>query len=87
MTTKECTHRDQLHDVTPSGDGCKECTEAGMTWRSPRLCRECSHVGCCDSSAGTHATKHFKQTGHPLMSAYKSERGDWNWCYLDEVRF
>ncbi len=86
-TSKECTHRDQMQDVTPSGEGCKECLEQGTQWVSLRLCRTCGHVGCCDSSEGKHATQHFKDTGHPIMSAYKSARGDWNWCYIDELRF
>jgi len=86
-TAKECAHLDQMHDVTPSGDDCKECTEQGMNWVSLRLCRTCGHVGCCDSSQGKHATQHFQDTGHPIMAAYKSQRGDWSWCYIDELRF
>ena len=31
--TKQCTHQDQIRDVTPSGNGCKECLALGDTWR------------------------------------------------------
>ena len=34
-----------------------------------RMCLTCGHVGCCDSSIGKHATKHFQTTGHPVMKA------------------
>jgi uncharacterized UBP type Zn finger protein len=47
-----------------------------------RLCLVCGHVGCCDSSAGQHATKHFKDTGHPVMRTF--EPGEkWRWCFVD----
>ena len=28
----QCTHLDQIHEVTPSGNGCKECLEMGDSW-------------------------------------------------------
>ena len=39
-----------------------------------RLCLTCGHVGCCDSSPGRHATKHFHHEGHPLIASF--EPGD-----------
>jgi CPA1 family monovalent cation:H+ antiporter len=40
-------------------------------------------VGCCDTSVGKHATKHFEHTGHPVMQSI--EPGEhWRWCYVDE---
>ena len=49
-----------------------------------RLCMECGHVGCCDSSKNKHATKHFHKTTHPIMKS--TEPGEnWGWCYVDEV--
>jgi uncharacterized UBP type Zn finger protein len=51
---------------------------------SLRLCLECGHVGCCDSSKNKHATRHFGATGHPVMrSLQPGER--WKWCYIDRV--
>ena len=47
-----------------------------------RMCLTCGHVGCCDSSVGQHATKHFKETGHPVMQAVPDK--SWKWCYIHE---
>lgn len=56
----------------------------GDTWVHLRLCRECGHVGCCDSSKNQHATKHFQATRHPVMSSLEpGER--WSWCYVDQL--
>ena len=84
MTT-QCTHLDQVHDVTPrSPRGCEECLATGSRWVHLRLCLTCGHVGCCDRSPDRHATKHFHQTAHPVVRSF--ERGeDWGWCYVDEV--
>ena len=81
-----CTHLDQIGaDVTPNTtDGCEECLAQGMEWVQLRMCLTCGHVGCCNSSEGKHATKHFKQTDHPIVQAYQSG-DDWRWCYVDEV--
>ncbi|HVZ31759.1 MAG TPA: UBP-type zinc finger domain-containing protein [Polyangiaceae bacterium] len=68
------------HGVTPSGHGCKECLESGGTWVHLRLCLSCGHVGCCDSSPGHHATKHFHATQHAVIRSY--EPGEtWLYCY------
>jgi hypothetical protein len=86
MASNECTHLDQLHDVTPSARGCEDCLKIGDTWVHLRLCRTCGHVGCCDSSKNKHATKHFHASGHPIIKSF--ERGeDWGWCYVDEIFF
>ncbi len=64
-------------------EGCKECLVEGTRWVALRECRACGHVGCCDSSPGTHATKHNRQTDHPVMRSVMP--GDtWTWCYVDE---
>ena len=79
-----CTHGAYLKEVVPSADGCEECLTIGSGWVHLRLCRACGHVGCCDDSPNTHATKHFKATGHPIMETYDPPDG-WGWCYVDEV--
>ena len=79
-----CEHLNQLNnDVQPSGDGCAECMQEGTAWVQLRECLTCGHVGCCDSSPGRHATKHFEQTGHPVMKSFEPGQ-DWRWCYVDE---
>jgi uncharacterized UBP type Zn finger protein len=79
-----CTHLDEVRDVaTRTPNGCEECLRSGTRWVHLRLCLECGHVGCCDSSPGKHATKHFRETGHPIVRSL--ERGeDWGWCYVDQ---
>jgi uncharacterized UBP type Zn finger protein len=81
MTIK-CQHVSQIKAVKPSANGCEECLKAGTKWVQLRLCLICGHVGCCDSSEGEHATKHFHATGHPVMRSYQSDK-DWMWCYVD----
>jgi len=80
---KKCEHLKQANPkVQPSGDVCQGCVEAGQRWVELRQCLICGHVGCCDSSPGRHANKHFKETGHPMMQALES--GDWKWCYVHQ---
>jgi hypothetical protein len=41
-------------------------------------------MGCCDNSKNRHATKHFQETGHPIITSW--EPGEyWSWCYEDEL--
>lgn len=83
--SQQCTHLDQIQDVSPNTpDGCEECLATGGTWLALRMCVTCGHVGCCDSSPGKHATKHFHETGHPVMQALQPGE-TWRWCYVDEV--
>jgi uncharacterized UBP type Zn finger protein len=82
MTT--CSHIDQIRDVTPSAQGCEECLKMGDSWVHLRLCLVCGHVGCCDSSKNKHASKHFHETGHPVVQSFKSG-GDWRWCFIDDM--
>lgn len=63
---------------------CEECLGEGTRWVALRECRACGHVGCCDSSIGRHATRHFHATRHPVMRSVMP--GDtWTWCYLHET--
>jgi uncharacterized UBP type Zn finger protein len=84
QTMTECTHVGQIRRVKPHTKGCEECLQTGDRWVHLRLCLECGHVGCCDSSKNKHATGHFHATQHPVMRSL--ERGEsWGWCYVDEV--
>jgi uncharacterized UBP type Zn finger protein len=85
MMATQCTHLDQVRDVTPrTPDGCEECLKMGAWWVHLRLCLECGHVGCCDSSPNRHATKHFHQTQHPIIRSFEPGE-DWGFCYADDV--
>ena len=86
MASESCAHLGQLRDVTPSARGCEDCLKTGDAWVHLRLCRSCGHVGCCDSSKNKHATKHFRSSGHPIISSFEPGE-DWGWCYVDEIFF
>ena len=77
-----CEHFAGLDErkVTASTKTCPECEIEGTDWVALRMCLTCGHVGCCDSSEGLHATKHFEQTGHPTMVALPNKQ--WRWCYI-----
>ncbi len=91
MTTREpgsgaCTHlRSEALDIEPRTPGeCEECVAEGTTWVHLRMCEECGHVGCCDSSPGKHSTAHFHHTDHPVVRS--AEDGEsWRWCFVHEV--
>jgi CPA2 family monovalent cation:H+ antiporter-2 len=79
-----CGHLASTRTVLPQTDGCAECLATGARWVHLRACMTCGHVGCCDSSAGKHATAHFHATGHPIMRSV--ERGErWGWCFVDKI--
>ena len=83
-----CTHVEGL-DPAPAPttpEGCEECMASGGRWVHLRLCLECGHVGCCDSSPNRHATAHFRATAHPVIRSYEPGE-DWWWCYVDDLSF
>jgi monovalent cation:H+ antiporter-2, CPA2 family len=80
----KCTHTNQVNAVMPSSQGCEECLKLGDTWVHLRICMTCGHVACCDTSKNKHATKHFQETGHPIMRSIEKGEG-WAWCYVDKV--
>ncbi|MGH7593900.1 MAG: UBP-type zinc finger domain-containing protein [Gemmatimonadales bacterium] len=85
--TPRCTHLDHVHDVTPrTPEGCEECLKTKGWWVHLRLCLECGHVGCCDSSPSKHATRHFHTAHHPVMRSLEP-REDWGYCYVDDITF
>ncbi|MGH3498894.1 MAG: Na+/H+ antiporter [Nocardioidaceae bacterium] len=61
-------------------DGCEECLRDGTEWVHLRLCMVCGHVGCCDSSPQTHATRHWQAVGHPVMRSFETGEA-WRWCF------
>jgi len=82
---RACAHFRALATVTPTTPkGCEECLAAGSEWVHLRICLACGHVGCCDSSPGKHATKHFHATRHPVIKSFEPGES-WGWCYVDEA--
>jgi uncharacterized UBP type Zn finger protein len=80
---KDCQHfLQKKENILPNTEYCEECKKQNLPTVALRMCLTCGHVGCCDSSIGKHATKHFEETGHPIM---KSTPDDiWKWCYVHE---
>jgi len=64
-------------------NACQECLTEGTVWVALRWCQSCGHIGCCDSSTGKHATKHFHET-QPVMRAVPPAA--WIWCYVHETQ-
>jgi CPA1 family monovalent cation:H+ antiporter len=68
----------------PDGPSCDGCEREGTTPVHLRMCLACGNVGCCDSSAGRHASRHFKETGHPVVRSIEPGE-EWRWCYVDDL--
>lgn len=77
-----CPHVSVIRPQLPGTPGCAECLRTGDDWVHLRLCMQCGHVGCCDSSPGRHAAEHSHAQEHPVMRSL--EKGEeWGWCFLD----
>ncbi|MEO7000152.1 MAG: Na+/H+ antiporter [Terracoccus sp.] len=83
---EECEHLRAAPSFVPPNtpEGCEGCLREGLTWVHLRLCLTCGHVGCCDSSEGLHAQKHYHESRHPVMRSFEAGEA-WRWCYVDEV--
>lgn len=78
-----CEHLESAPDpAVPNDAYCLACVRDGTTTVHLRMCLECGNVACCDSSPGTHASRHFEATGHPAMRSIEPGE-DWRWCYVD----
>jgi uncharacterized UBP type Zn finger protein len=81
-----CAHAGEVrvHEVKRPADACEDCLSVGGRWMHLRTCLTCGRVGCCDSSPNRHASKHFRETGHPIVTS--AERGEsWVWCFADDA--
>lgn len=83
---KQCTHADALPhpEPAPLSETCPECLAVGAHPVQLRMCLECGHVGCCDTSPLRHATEHHKESGHPIMRTFEAGES-WRWCFVDHV--
>lgn len=82
---KHCNHFDEIHHTTSDKQGCEDCLKLGKRdWVHLRLCLVCGYVGCCDDSPGTHATKHFQETGHATIRGFQPGE-TWGYCYEDDL--
>ena len=86
ITRGGCDHLEKMavtpHPATPQG--CEECLAEGLHWVHLRLCMSCGHVGCCDSSIGKHASRHFDSEEHPVVRSFEPGEA-WRWCFVDDI--
>jgi CPA1 family monovalent cation:H+ antiporter len=68
----------------PQDPECSDCVREGTAPVHLRMCLTCGNVGCCDSSSGKHATKHYHESGHAVMCSAEP-RESWRWCYVDDL--
>ena len=69
---------EELRDAYAAG--CPQCLEQGSEWLHLRMCLECGLVGCCDDSPQTHATKHWRASGHAVVRSIEPGEA-WRWNY------
>ncbi len=88
MSKPACTHLDRIAvtEVQQSIAGCEACLKVGDGWVHLRMCMTCGTVGCCDSSPNRHASRHARESDHPIVRSAEP-REEWSWCYIDEVAF
>lgn len=79
-----CRHlREPPTGASPHTAGrCDACVAEGLDWVHLRMCLTCGNVGCCDSSVGKHAARHFQQSTHPTMRSVEPGEA-WRWCFAD----
>lgn len=66
--------------------GCVECVKLGGQWVHLRVCLVCEKVGCCDNSPMTHATNHWKETGHAVTRSIEPGE-NWKWSFETQKFF
>ena len=84
MSAQACQHIAGISEIKrPIQRVCDECVKIGSEWVHLRTCQTCGVTRCCDSSPNRHATKHAKESHHPVIaSAEPGER--WLYCYPDD---
>jgi Zn-finger in ubiquitin-hydrolases and other protein len=80
-----CSHITAIGEVkTARQPVCEECAKIGARWVHLRTCQTCGVTLCCDSSPNRHASRHARETKHPVIaSAEPRER--WLYCFPDDA--
>ena len=81
--TAPCDHLATVEVTTTDTHVCPECIALGDSWLHLRMCLECGHVGCCDSSKNRHATAHHDESAHELIRSIEAGES-WVYCYADD---
>lgn len=84
MSSEVCSHLTDIAELKPAkAYECEECVKTGSRWVHLRTCQNCGVTLCCDSSPNRHASRHARESGHPVVaSAEPGER--WLYCYVDD---
>lgn len=81
-----CSHLESIAATGPASQICLECKTEGTQPVQLRECLGCGHIGCCDSSIGQHARKHFMQSQHPIIQSFQTgAESEWRYCYIDKT--
>lgn len=85
MSEHVCSHLRAVTTIKkPKRRECDECVKTASSWVHLRTCQECQATLCCDSSPNKHATRHARESGHPVVAS--AEPGEhWLYCYPDEA--
>jgi CPA1 family monovalent cation:H+ antiporter len=85
LSAGPCGHLEHAPaNINPNGPGiCEDCIREGTRTVHLRICLNCGNVGCCNSSVGRHAERHFTVTHHPVMRSFEPGES-WRWCFVDE---
>ena len=80
-----CKHIEEITELKGAkAHVCEECVKIGASWVHLRTCQTCGITRCCDSSPNTHASKHARTSGHPVIAS--AEPGEqWLYCYPDDA--
>ena len=80
-----CAHIDLVKAVVPPKKHvCEACVKIGAQWVHLRTCQTCGATLCCDSSPNRHASKHARESTHPVIAS--AERGErWLYFYPDDT--
>ena len=84
MSKGPCEHITAITSVRqPELRQCDECVKIGARWVHLRTCQECGTTRCCDNSPNRHASKHARESAHPVIAS--AEPGEqWLYCYADK---
>jgi uncharacterized UBP type Zn finger protein len=84
-TNGPCAHIREITTIQRAARyECDECVQTGSVWVHLRTCQDDGGTRCCDDSPNRHASRHARESGHPVIaSAEPGER--WLYCYIDDV--
>lgn len=87
MNKNICKHLSGLKPKGSTINYCEACVKINDTWVHLRVCQTCGATLCCDFSKNKHASKHFEETGHPVViSNLPKPWSQFAWCYIDKQK-